>query len=266
MARRLPSRCDDASVPIVPDPPTWDVLVPAKAPDLAKSRLGVLGATARERLARAFARDVANAAARCTRVARVCLIGGDRAPSPRDLPRPAGPGWLPDPPPPASAVRGDECGFATLNRAVVWGARQLRRDHSERHLAVLAADLPALRSRELDLLLQAFQEAMTTSYGIRGAFVADECRSGTTMIFAAAGANALPRFGADSAARHRSIGLLELTPFAGPGARCDVDVPADLRRAVALGVGAATALTLPGLSSSLTAGPAPSAAERPGCN
>ena len=54
------------------------------------------------------------------------------------------------------------------------------------------------------------------------------------------GADLDPEFGADSAARHRRSGAIELTG-AWPGLRCDVDTPADLVAARRLGVGAATA-------------------------
>ena len=49
-----------------------------------------------------------------------------------------------------------------------------------------------------------------------------------------------PRFGTDSARRHRDSGAVELTG-AWPGLRHDIDTPEDLAQARRLGLGAATA-------------------------
>ena len=103
------------------------------------------------------------------------------------------------------------------------------------NIAVLQGDLPALRSVELE-------EALTQGQSHRRSFVADRHGSGTAALFAF-GSPLDPRFGADSAHRHRDSGAVELTgPW--PGLRCDIDTPEDLAAAERLGVGAATAEAL----------------------
>ncbi|TXI52443.1 MAG: 2-phospho-L-lactate guanylyltransferase [Mycobacterium sp.] len=103
------------------------------------------------------------------------------------------------------------------------------------NIAVLQGDLPALRSLELE-------EALTQGRSHRRSFVADRHGSGTAALFAF-GSPLDPRFGADSAHRHRDSGAVELTgPW--PGLRCDIDTPEDLAAAERLGVGAATAEAL----------------------
>ncbi len=96
---------------------------------------------------------------------------------------------------------------------------------------VLQGDLPALRASELS-------EALTQSRSHPRSFVADHHASGTSALFAF-GVPLDPRFGADSAQRHRDSGAVELTG-AWPGLRCDIDTPDDLRAATALGMGSAT--------------------------
>lgn len=96
---------------------------------------------------------------------------------------------------------------------------------------VLQGDLPALQALELG-------EALSQARLHRRSFVADHHASGTSALFAF-GVPLDPRFGADSAARHRESGAVELTG-AWPGLRCDIDTPDDLRVATALGMGSAT--------------------------
>jgi len=103
-----------------------------------------------------------------------------------------------------------------------------------RHTAntlVLQGDLPALRASELS-------EALSQARSHRRSFVADHHGSGTAALFAF-GVALDPRFGADSAHRHRESGAVELSG-AWPGLRCDIDTPDDLLAATALGMGAAT--------------------------
>ena len=103
-----------------------------------------------------------------------------------------------------------------------------------RHTAntlVLQGDLPALRASEL-------REALSQARSHRRSFVADHHGSGTAALFAF-GVALDPRFGADSAHRHRESGAVELSG-AWPGLRCDIDTPDDLLAATALGMGAAT--------------------------
>ncbi|HTY29041.1 MAG TPA: 2-phospho-L-lactate guanylyltransferase, partial [Mycobacterium sp.] len=102
---------------------------------------------------------------------------------------------------------------------------------------VLQGDLPALQTSELS-------EALAQARAHRRSFVADHHASGTAALFAF-GVPLDPRFGADSAQRHRESGAVELTGV-WPGLRCDIDTPEDLRAATALGVGNATAEAIAG--------------------
>ena len=103
------------------------------------------------------------------------------------------------------------------------------------NLIVVQGDLPALQPQEL-------AEAIAAARDHRRSFVADRLGSGTTAL-CAFGVALDPRFGPDSAARHRRSGAIELTG-AWPGLRCDIDTPGDLAVARRLGVGAATARAL----------------------
>ena len=103
------------------------------------------------------------------------------------------------------------------------------------NLVVVQGDLPALQPQEL-------AEAIAAARDHRRSFVADRLGSGTTAL-CAFGVALDPRFGPDSAARHRRSAAIELTG-AWPGLRCDIDTPGDLAAARRLGVGAATARAL----------------------
>ncbi|OBK53839.1 2-phospho-L-lactate guanylyltransferase [Mycobacterium paragordonae] len=100
------------------------------------------------------------------------------------------------------------------------------------NIVVLQGDLPALQTQEL-------AEAISAARHYERSFVADRLGTGTAVL-CAFGTTLDPRFGPDSAARHRRSGAIELTG-AWPGLRCDVDTPADLAAARQLGVGPATA-------------------------
>lgn len=100
------------------------------------------------------------------------------------------------------------------------------------NIVVLQGDLPALRPGELSAALAAARVCPRS-------FVADRQGSGTVALFAS-GVPADPRFGADSARRHRDSGAVELDGD-WPGLRCDIDTPQDLAEARRLGLGKATA-------------------------
>jgi 2-phospho-L-lactate guanylyltransferase len=107
-------------------------------------------------------------------------------------------------------------------------------------VAVLMADLPALRAPELAAAL-ALAAAMERSV------VADAESTGTVLLTARPGRLLAPAYGPGSRARHVQLGARDLTDLLGelvPGLRCDVDTTEDLDRAVALGVGPATAAAL----------------------
>ena len=99
-------------------------------------------------------------------------------------------------------------------------------------VAALSSDLPALRPAELTAALGA---AAASPH----AFVADVHGTGTTLL-TAVGTPLRPRFGAGSAQAHRDDGALALDGE-WPGLLRDVDALEDLRAAVGLGVGPATA-------------------------
>ncbi|KAA8967744.1 2-phospho-L-lactate guanylyltransferase [Mycobacterium sp.] len=116
-----------------------------------------------------------------------------------------------------------------LNNAIAAAERTLAT--SVPNIAVLQGDLPALQTQEL-------AEAIAAARHYSRSFVADRLGSGTVLL-CAFGTALDPRFGPDSAGRHRHSGAIELTG-AWPGLRCDIDTPDDLATARRLGVGAAT--------------------------
>ena len=103
------------------------------------------------------------------------------------------------------------------------------------NIAVLQGDLPALRAAELGAALDSAKQHGRS-------FVADRQGTGTAALFGF-GVPPDPRFGTDSARRHRDSGAVELLGE-WPGLRCDIDTPADLAEARILGVGPATAAAL----------------------
>ncbi len=120
-----------------------------------------------------------------------------------------------------------------LNNAIVVAERAVAGRTA--NIVVLQGDLPALRTEEL-------AAAITAARRHRRSFVADRHGSGTAALCAIE-AGLDPLLGADSAARHRRSGAVELTG-SWPGLRCDIDTPDDLAVARRLGVGAATARVL----------------------
>ncbi len=220
--------------------PVVDLLVPINALDRAKSRLrdalaasGVRGGSdsnggdpeAHRRLALALARDTVAAARSAQAVRRVVVT----SPDPRALAPFASDGvrLLPDRP---------DLG---LNAAVLRGVGRIRRADPAVPVAVLHADLPALRPAELDDALAAAIELFGPGPG-RSAFCPDAAGTGTTLLVYDAEAPLRPRFGPDSAAEHTRVGALRLDGE-WPGLRRDVDTAQDLRDAVELGLGPLTA-------------------------
>ncbi|MCU1674412.1 MAG: cofC [Frankiales bacterium] len=196
-------------------PLAWGLVVPVKRLALAKTRLQAYGDALRQDLALAFAVDVVTAALAADAVAHVLVVTDDE----RAAAALAGVG--------ADVVAdGPDAG---LNPALAHGAELLPAGLGA---ATVSADLPALRPEELTEALRAVPS------GLR-AFVADAAGTGTTLLAAPPGLALAPAYGAASRAGHLTSGAAELA--AGPGLRLDVDTPADLQRALALGVGAATA-------------------------
>lgn len=196
----------------------WGVVVPVKRLAIAKTRLLGYDDAARQELALAFAVDVVSAALACACVRDVVVVTDDeRAATALTA---AGARVVPDAP------------DAGLNPALAHGAGQLAP-----HLgaAAVSADLPSLVAADLEATL------LTVPPGRRG-FVPDADGTGTTMLAAAPGVPLVPSYGARSRAEHLASGAVEL---AGGGTlRRDVDTPADLLAAAALGVGTATSALL----------------------
>lgn len=187
---------------------TWTVVLPVKAPGAAKSRLEP--DPARAALALAFAQDTVAAVRAADRVERVVLVLGDPAAAASLGPAEV----VPDP-------------GQGLNAALTAGLALA----GDGPVALLLADLPALRPAELD-------DALRLAGLQRLAMVADAEGSGTTLLTALRPADLVPRFGPDSRARHEAAGHVVLA--AGPGLRRDVDTADDLTAARALGLGPAT--------------------------
>jgi 2-phospho-L-lactate guanylyltransferase len=104
---------------------------------------------------------------------------------------------------------------------------------------VLLADLPALRPEDLAVALAAV-DARLRDEAASMAVVPDKEGTGTVLLAARAPADLDPAFGPDSLAEHVRRGAVALDLDL-PGLRRDVDTPADLDAALALGVGPRTA-------------------------
>jgi 2-phospho-L-lactate guanylyltransferase len=191
--------------------------VPVKRLALAKTRLQSYGDAVRQELALAFALDVVTAGLACDSVARVLVVTDDaRAAEALSALGAAVVADVPD---------------AGLNPALAHGAELLLAD-GVTGVAAVSADLPCLTPADLTTALAAVLP------GRRG-FVPDAAGTGTTLLAAPEGVSLAPAYGAASRTGHLASGAIELP--AGPGLRLDVDTPADLEQALALGVGAATA-------------------------
>jgi len=198
----------------------WSVLLPVKVLAQAKSRLAELAGPRRGELALALACDTVTAVLGCEAAARAVVITDD----------------------PVAAATLTHLGALVvpdqprdgLNAALRHGAAFAAARWPGCGTAALSADLPALRPAELARALDAAAAWPT-------AFVADAAGDGTTLYTAAPGAAFRPAFGLASRARHAAGGAAELEPGDVPGLRRDVDTPADLRDAAALGLGPRTA-------------------------
>ena len=197
----------------------WSVLMPVKVLAEAKSRLaGLAGLSGprRAELALALASDTVTAVLGSDTVARVVVITDDQDAA---LALAAlGAQVVPDEP------------HAGLNAALRHGAGYAAARWPGEGTAALSADLPALRPEQIGRALRA-------AAGWPTAFVADAAGDGTTLYTAAPGAAFRPAFGPASRARHAAGGAAELDLGDIPGLRRDVDTPADLRGAAALGLG-----------------------------
>jgi 2-phospho-L-lactate guanylyltransferase len=205
--------------------PGWTLVLPVKGGPAAKSRLGAPPA-----LATAIALDCLDAVLGCPDVARAVVVTADDAAAAA-----AGAAG-------ADVVRESRPG-AGLRAALDDGLAA-----AEGPVAVLLADLPALRPADLSAALR---EAARALHGPGGrdaaggaapamAFVPDADRTGTVLLAGLDPAAVRPAFGPGSAAGHARSGARRLDlPL--PRLRRDVDTREDLATALALGVGPRTA-------------------------
>jgi 2-phospho-L-lactate guanylyltransferase len=124
-----------------------------------------------------------------------------------------------------------------LNNAIANAERVV--SESVSNIVVLQGDLPALRTQEL-------ADSIAAARRHRRSFVADRLGTGTAAL-CAFGFPLDPRFGLNSAQRHRHSGAVELIG-GWPGLRCDIDTPEDLAVARGIGMGSATMRAIEGLS------------------
>lgn len=198
----------------------WSLVVPLKPLAVAKSRLAAAVGASRPALALAFAQDTVAGALACGAVADVVVVTDD-ARAGAELAR-LGARIVPDAP------------AAGLNAALAHGARAVRALRPGAAVAAMNADLPALRPPELLRVLEA-------ASAFPRAFLADAAGIGTTLLSAAPDVELTPSFGGPSRARHSASGAAEIALAGVESVRRDVDTAADLRMALALGVGRHTA-------------------------
>ncbi|GAA2013972.1 2-phospho-L-lactate guanylyltransferase [Catenulispora yoronensis] len=218
----------------------WCLVVPVKRLGHAKSRLGGprVPPALREQLALAFATDAVSAALSAQRVTAVLVVTDD--PTAGAVLGALGAIVVPDEP------------DAGLNAAFAFGARTARAKlGTDIGVAASAADLPALRSGELDIALGRIVDKLheidegditLTRHHNKRFFVPDAHDIGTTMLFAPPGVELAPRFGGPSKTAHSASGAIELTGPDISSLRRDVDTAEDLAAALLLGVGPATAM------------------------
>jgi 2-phospho-L-lactate guanylyltransferase len=185
---------------------SWTALLPLAGLASAKSRLRAASPdeAAHRRLVTAIRDDTAEALGASRAVARVVAV----SPDPECLEWAAQLGFI-------ALAEGEPGLNAALDLAAAYAARSWPGDG----LVAVVGDLPAATGPALDALLA------WLGPGQRG-FVADHDGVGTTLLAAAASVPLQPRFGPDSAQRHRETGAVSLE--ADPGLRWDVDTPADL--------------------------------------
>lgn len=197
---------------------SWWLVVPFRWGSAAKSRLVSHTADARQRLALAFALDACAAGLAVPAVEGLIVVGD----GPEEL-LALGAVVVPDP-------------GTGLNAAIAAGARHVPDGAGA---VALVSDLPALRTRELSLALDA---AAADSR----CFVSDAEGVGTTALMSRDPLLIDPRFGERSRAAHASSGAREIDLPDLPGLHRDVDDEVALWDALRLGVGIHTSAALAG--------------------
>jgi 2-phospho-L-lactate guanylyltransferase len=190
--------------------------MPIKRLARAKTRLrGAVPASEHDRLVLAMALDTLTAVLACPLVHRALVVTDE--PAVVTALAEFGVARVPDQP------------DAGLNAALARGAALA----AGAPAVALTADLPALRPDEL-------AGALAALAGHPRGYVADAAGTGTAMLAAQAGVELDPRFGPGSARAHAASGAVRLDGD-WPSLRQDVDTPADLAAATALGLGRYTA-------------------------
>ncbi len=206
-------------------PQGWSVVLPLKGGPRAKSRLG-----GPSRLARAIALDCLDAVLAASAVVDVVVVTTDP-----DLSTRAGAA--------GARIRPESIPGSGLGAAITDGLAAVAGP-----CAVLLGDLPALRPDDLTAALERAAEGLSAEPGPpEMVFVPDAEGTGTVLLAALDPAAMRPAFGPGSAAAHRAAGAVPLG-LDRPRLRRDVDTPADLRAALALGVGPRTGQVLAELS------------------
>lgn len=189
-------------------------MIPLKRIDRAKTRLRASMDGDHDRLVLAMALDTIEAIHASHLVEQVILVTDDPIAGPAA--KRIGAIAVPDAP------------QAGLNAALRHGAEQAGQRRPGTSVAVLGADLPALRTAELDA-------ALIQASFLGRIFVADTAGTGTTLLAASAGSTLAPAYGPDSAVAHALSGAVGLDG-AWPSLRRDVDTAGDLTEAIALGL------------------------------
>lgn len=202
---------------------TWRLVLPVKGGDAAKSRLAPSG-PGRTALALAIGLDTVDSALACPAVAEVVVVSADE-----DVLRPAE----------ALGARAvaERTPGAGLLAAVADGLDAAGRGPC----AVLLADLPSLRPGDLTAALDACAAAL--GGGASSVVVPDAEGTGSVLLAGTDRVALLPAFGPSSAVAHVRAGAARLDLDL-PRLRRDVDTPAELRAAEALGVGPRTRAVL----------------------
>lgn len=200
----------------------WCLVVPVKLLHLAKSRLST-DPEVRAALALAFAADTVAAALRAPSVVDIVVVTDD--PTAAAFLRDLGAEVVSDQP------------DAGLNPALRHGAAHAAARHPQCGVGALSADLPALKSGDLENALQ-----RAANVGV--AVVPDVDGTGTTAYLVTAGQKFEPAFGRDSLNAHLRAGAIAVPAADLPTLRRDVDTRADLNAAFALGLGPHTMAAL----------------------
>lgn len=185
---------------------TW-ALIAVKARAAGKGRLaGVLDVEQRARLVCSMLDRVLTVALDCAQLDAVALLSSEHGAIPRDVLQLADSG-------------------AGLNEEILRAIRGLPLRGAQR-VAILPADLPLLRSEDIEALLNA-----TDVSGL--ALAPDRHQRGTNAVCVTLPSAFRTQFGPESFARHLSVAAqLGITPAIVklPGLAFDVDEPADLLR------------------------------------